>query len=210
MEELERIQATNSQAVTLVAQYQLEQTPRGRGSRPGRAPNVERHREVRGQFLLHDYFVERPVYDEVSFRTRYRMHKHVFQRIMEDLCNHDSFWRQKPDATGKMGLLPEQKMTGALRMLAYGAAADQCDEITRMGTSTALKCLKKFCRQIEFMYGEWFLRPPNSADLYRLLNRGQRRGFPGMIGSIDCMHWDGRTAPPAGLELTRVVREDQL
>ena len=95
---------------------------------------------------MHDYFVERPVYDEASFQTRYRMHKHVFQSIMEDLCNHDSFWRQKPDATGKMGLLPEQKMTGALRMLAYGAAADQCDEITRMGTSTALKCLKKFCR----------------------------------------------------------------
>ncbi|XP_024171845.1 uncharacterized protein LOC112177829 [Rosa chinensis] len=114
---------------------------------------------------------------------------------MEDLCNLDSFWGQKSDATGKIGLLPEQKMTGALRMLAYGAAADQCDEITRMGASTALKCLKKFCRQVEFLYSGWFLRPPNSADLYRLLNRGQRRGFPGMIGSIDCMHWEGKNCP---------------
>ena len=63
MEKLERIQATNSQAVALVAQYQLEQTPRGRGSRPGHAPNVERYREIRGEFLLQDYFIERPVYE---------------------------------------------------------------------------------------------------------------------------------------------------
>ncbi|XP_062028680.1 uncharacterized protein LOC133744621 [Rosa rugosa] len=86
-------------------------------------------------------------------------------------------------------------MTGALRMLAYGAAADQCDEITRMGASTALKCLKKFCRQVEFLYAGWFLRPQNPADLHRLLNRGQRRGFPGMIGSIVCMHWEWKNCP---------------
>ena len=94
-----------------------------------------------------------------------------------------------------MRLLLEQKMTGVLRMLAYGSAADQCDEIARMGVSTALKCLKKFCRQIEILYGKWFLRPPNSDDLYRLLNRGHRRGFPGMIGSIDCMHWEWKNCP---------------
>ncbi|XP_024195882.1 uncharacterized protein LOC112199049 [Rosa chinensis] len=187
MEELERIQATNSQAAAMVAQYQLQDAPRGRGSRPGRAPNVERYREVRGHFLLDDYFVKRPVYDEADFRRRYRMQKHVFQRIMEDLCNFDSFWGQKADATGKMGLLPEQKMTGALRMLASGAVADQCDEITRMGASTALECLKKFCRQVEFLYGGWFLRPPKPADLYRLLNRGQRRGFP--VASYDTRIW---------------------
>ena len=45
------------------------------------------------------------------------------------------FGGKKLDATGKMGLLPEQKMTCALRMLTYGAAADQCDEITWMRTS---------------------------------------------------------------------------
>ena len=66
-EELERIQATNAQAVAMAAQYQQSVTPRGRGSRPGRAENVERYRESRGQNPMEDYFVERPVYDEVSF-----------------------------------------------------------------------------------------------------------------------------------------------
>ncbi|XP_024178361.1 uncharacterized protein LOC112184335 [Rosa chinensis] len=152
MEEIERIQVANSQAAAMVALYQLSETPRECGSRPGRDPNVERDREVRGHFLLKDYFVERPVYGEADFRRRYRMQKHVFQCIMEDLCNFDSFWGQKEDAIGKMGFLPEQKMTSALRMLAYSATADQCDEITKMGASTALECLKKYCRQVKFLY----------------------------------------------------------
>lgn len=100
------------------------------------------------------------------------MQKHVFMHIMEDLCNHDDFWRQKPDAVGKMGLLLEQKMTGALRMLAYGAVADQCNEITRMRVSTTLKCLKQFFTQVKYLYSSWFLRAPNIANLQRLLNRG--------------------------------------
>ena len=80
------------------------------------------------------------------------MQKHVFQHIMEDLCNLDSFWRQKPVATGKIGLLSEHKMTVVLLMLAYDTAADQCNEITRMGVSTMLKCLKKFCGKVESFY----------------------------------------------------------
>lgn len=96
-----------------------------------------------------------------------------------------------------MGLLPEQKMTAALRMLVYGVAADQCDEITRMRVSTMLKCLKKFCGQVESLYSGWFLHAPNTADLHRLVNRGQCRSFSGMIESIDCMHWAWKNCPTA-------------
>ena len=78
----------------------------------------------RGQFLLEDYFIGRLMYGAAEFRGRYRMHKYVFMHIMADLCNHDNFLRQKPDGTGKLGLLPEQKMTAALRMLTYSAAVD--------------------------------------------------------------------------------------
>ncbi|CAM8937087.1 unnamed protein product [Rhodiola kirilowii] len=36
-----------------------------------RQPNRQRQRESRGQNLLEDYFVERPIFFEVDFRRRY-------------------------------------------------------------------------------------------------------------------------------------------
>ncbi|KAL9670751.1 hypothetical protein QQ045_008309 [Rhodiola kirilowii] len=105
----------------------------------------------------------------------------------------------------------EQKMTAAIWMLAYGSCADQCAEITRMGESTTLECLKKWCAQVVEHYKDRYLRSPNAADLSRLSQRAElrgfpadlsrlsqraeQRGFPGMIGSIDCMHWEWKNCP---------------
>ncbi|XP_074377769.1 uncharacterized protein LOC141719293 [Apium graveolens] len=86
-------------------------------------------------------------------------------------------------------------MTAALQMLAYGAAAGQCVEICRMGESTTLECMKKFYEQVEKLFGKEYLRAPISADLRRLLATGEQRGFPGMIGSIECMHWEWKNCP---------------
>ncbi|XP_074327860.1 uncharacterized protein LOC141665778 [Apium graveolens] len=52
-------------------------------------------------------------------------------------------------------------------MLAYGAAADQCAEICRMGESTILQCMKKFCQQVEGLFGKEYLRAPTPADISR-------------------------------------------
>ena len=38
-------------------------------------------------------------------------------------------------------------------MLAHGAGVDQCDEVINLRASTALKCLKKFCAQVKYLYG---------------------------------------------------------
>ncbi|XP_070675703.1 uncharacterized protein [Malus domestica] len=111
---------------------------------------------------------------------------------------------QKNDAFGVIGLIPEQKINAALRILAYAASADQVDEITRMGKSTILESLMRFCRAIESIYTAEYLRRPIEMDLQRLLKKGEMRGFHGMIGSIDLfndvlqgkapkvMHWVNR------------------
>ncbi|KAI5337786.1 hypothetical protein L3X38_017057 [Prunus dulcis] len=44
---------------------------------------------------------------------------------MRDICNYDTYFIQKHDAVGVLGLIPEQKLTAALRMLAYGASTEQ-------------------------------------------------------------------------------------
>ncbi|KAI5323731.1 hypothetical protein L3X38_032803 [Prunus dulcis] len=63
------------------------------------------------------------------------------------------------------------------------------DEITRMGKSTTLEALVRFCQAVETLYTRDYLRRPTPRDLQRLLQKAEAQGFPGMIGSIDCMHW---------------------
>jgi hypothetical protein len=85
---------------------------------------------------------------------------------------------------------PVQKVTVALRMLAYGVSADSFDENFQMGASTVLETVQKFTRPIVHIYGHRYLRTPNEHDIVQLLAKAEQRGFPGMIGSIDFMHWE--------------------
>ncbi|XP_021716883.1 uncharacterized protein LOC110684756 [Chenopodium quinoa] len=42
-----------------------------------------------------------------------------------------------------------------------------------------------------------YLRKPTDEDLRRILHQNELRGFPGMVGSIDCMHWEWKNCPTA-------------
>jgi len=82
-----------------------------------------------------------------------------------------------------------------LRMLTYGVPADATDEYVRIGESTALESLRRFVAAVVDLFEDEYLRHPNEADTARLLALGERRGFPGMLGSIDCMHWAWKNCP---------------
>ncbi|KAL9681427.1 hypothetical protein QQ045_013210 [Rhodiola kirilowii] len=125
------------------------------------------------------------------------MSSNLFNHIKIALCNHDTFWNQRRDATGLLGLLPGQKMTDAIRMLAYGLCTDQCAELTRMGESTTLKCMKKWCEQIIELHKNDYLRSLNVADLSKLLCKAEQRGFPGMKDNNDGMYWEWKICPTA-------------
>ncbi|CAL9029176.1 unnamed protein product [Prunus brigantina] len=128
---------------------------------------------------------------------RFRMQPHLFNKVMHDICNYDTYFVQKCDVAGVLGLLLEQKLTAVIRMLEYGASADQVDEIARMGKSTTLEALVRFCDTVETLYTRDYLCKPTPRDLQRLLQKAEARGFPGMIGSIDCMHWQWKNCPTA-------------
>ncbi|XP_062028764.1 uncharacterized protein LOC133744716 [Rosa rugosa] len=194
-EDHEEMCTTNAFVVAAVVEAEASSQTRRGGSRPGRASNEERFRKSRGKNMMEDYFVERPVFSEEEFQTRYRMNHNVFNRISNDLCRYDRYFVQKSDAAKKVRLLPQQKLTCSLRMFAYGAGADQCAEYCQMAKSTAIEALKRFTRGIVNLYSEKYLRAPTPADLRRLFTKAEIRGFPGMIGSIDCMHWQWKNCP---------------
>ncbi|XP_018465497.2 uncharacterized protein LOC108836897 [Raphanus sativus] len=156
---------------------------------------IEREREQGHNQLWNDYFSEHPTYPPEIFRRRFRMTKPLFLSIVDRLSNEVPYFQQRRNAHGRYGLSALQKCTAAIRMLAYGQAADTYDEYLRLGESTALLCLEKFNEGIIQLFGDEYLRKPTADDLQRLLDIGEVRGFPGMIGSIDCMHWEWKNCP---------------
>ena len=147
--------------------------------------------------LFKDYFHDTPTYTEQQFRRRFRMSKPLFLRIVDRLSNHMVYFQPTHDATGRASLSPLQKCTAAIRMLAYGCAADAVDEYVRIGASTARLCLEHFVEGVISCFGDEYLRRPTPLDIQRLLYVGELRGFPGMLGSIDCMHWGWKNCPVA-------------
>jgi hypothetical protein len=161
----------------------------GGGSRP-----LRRHTFIRRDFvqaterIFRDYFAERPLYPPNMFRRRFRMSRSLFLRIKSTLEATEPYFVQRKNAAGRLGLSSLQKMTAAIRMLAYGTTADVCDEYVSIGESTTIKCVKKFVKAVISNFSEEYLRSPTNNDIARLLALGESRGFLGMLGSIDCMH----------------------
>ena len=146
---------------------------------------------------MDDYFSPNPVYNETRFHRRFRMRRPLFLKIVEALSGWSDYFTVRLDALNRPGFSLVHKCTVAIRQLAYGGSADQLDEYLKMGESTGVECLKKFVQGVIEVYGEEYLRRPTVQDVERLLEIGERRGFPGMIGSIDCMHWHWEKCPYA-------------
>ena len=51
------------------------------GSRPGKASNKERERELQAELLHRQYFAADPLYDKTTFRRRYRVSSSVYKKI---------------------------------------------------------------------------------------------------------------------------------
>ncbi|XP_047331142.1 uncharacterized protein LOC124934667 [Impatiens glandulifera] len=123
-------------------------------------------------------------------------------RIHSRVEAHEPYFQQKRNSAGKLGLSSLQKITVALRILCYGVAVDFLDEYIRIGETTTIKSLRYFVQSIIDIFGPGMLpiivlRKPNSEDIARLLQIGKVRGFPRMLGSIDCMHWRWKNCPTA-------------
>jgi hypothetical protein len=65
----------------------------------------------------------------------------------------------------------------------------------RMRESTCLDSMYKFCLAVIKVFNSVYLRDPNMEDTLRLLSINEKSGFPKMLGSIDCMHWEWKNFP---------------
>ncbi|XP_050281426.1 uncharacterized protein LOC126722315 [Quercus robur] len=123
------------------------------------------------------------------------MSRSLFLRIQSKVEIYEPYFIHKRDNAQRLGLSSFQKITTALRMLAHGVTTDFMDEYVRIGEFTAIESLKKFVKAMVDIFSKEYLRSPNNEDIAKLLVNGERRGFPRMLGSIDCMHWKWKNCP---------------
>jgi hypothetical protein len=112
----------------------------------------------------------------------------LFKHIATEVTRYDRFFEQRRNAAGELGHSTYHKVTATLRMLAYGIPVDLIDDHLAMGESTSILCVKRSAVAIVNVFGSIYLRAPNVQDTVRVLEFNTNRGFPGMLGSIDCMH----------------------
>ncbi|XP_073525430.1 uncharacterized protein [Phyllobates terribilis] len=190
------VRSTIPRMMQLVQQQQVQQQQAPQRNSRKKRKVINRERVDRALLLERDYFGPAATYAD-KFRRRYRMRKPLFERVVVGVLNQDDYFVRKLDAVGRPGLSTLQKCTAAIRMLAYGCCADAVDEYCRMGESTALECLSRFCDAVFAEFGATYMRRANEDDVRRILAINGARGFPGMLGSIDCMHWTWKNCPTA-------------
>ena len=185
--------------ITLMLAVKEVMNPKKRkqpGSQVGRTC-VPRNRALGHEMLMRDYFAPVCTYPAHLFRRRYRMRRELFVRIVEACEANCHFFTRRRNAAGLMGFSAYQKISAAMRVIAYGIPADYTDEYLRIGEDTAILCVRKFAQTVIKVFGAQYLRAPNDEDTQRLLAMNEARGWPGMLGSIDCMHWRWRNCPTA-------------
>nr|XP_008385960.2 uncharacterized protein LOC103448477 [Malus domestica] len=138
--------------------------------------------------LMNNYFNPNSVYTEDDFRHRFWMRHHFFEHLFRDVQQVNPYFQQKRDRAGHSGFSPHQKVTIALRMMAYGSPVDSMDETHGMSESTCVDTLEQFCDTIVHVYKDEYLHEPNQEDMNWLIRKAEDRGFSGIIVSLDCMH----------------------
>ncbi|XP_071741341.1 uncharacterized protein [Rutidosis leptorrhynchoides] len=163
-----------------------------------------RDRAGRATLLWNDYFSDTPTFPEDKFRRRFRMSRRLFNRISAGILNYShepipsyfKYFYQRRDATGLLGFTIYQKITSAIRQLAYGVAPDIFDEYLHIGETTSYRCLENYCKSVIHLFSTEYLRKPNTHDVQRLITKHEQiHNFPGMLGSLDCIHWAWKNCP---------------
>nr|KAJ0186232.1 hypothetical protein LSAT_V11C900498710 [Lactuca sativa] len=150
------------------------------------------------ELLVRGYFSPDSLYDLSKFEECFYISRNLFLRITSDLERNYEFFQLRLDARGKRGFTTIQKCTAALRQLRYGITADASDEYLEMSERTGRDGTYLFYEYVIELYRDIYLRHPTKSDVEQLyVAHEAKHGFPGMLGSIDCIHWEWANCPNA-------------
>ncbi|XP_073367789.1 uncharacterized protein [Aegilops tauschii subsp. strangulata] len=145
--------------------------------------------------IMRDYFGPNPTYPKKYFHRCFRMHTSLFLTIAKPVERYDDWFKLQRNASGEITTSPLMKCIADVRVLAYGCSADAIDDYVRIGEDTISEAIRRFTKAVIAVFGPKYLRTPIEEDTQRLMTDSEARGWPGMLGSLDCMHWRWKNCP---------------
>jgi hypothetical protein len=107
------------------------------------------------------------------------MSREQFVVILNGVRDYDDYFKAKYDCTGKIGFSSYQKCSTDVWHLAYGVLGDLIDDYMRMSESRCHESMYWFYENVIAVFGDYYLREPNTDDTARLLSINESRGFLG-------------------------------
>jgi hypothetical protein len=124
----------------------------------------------------------------VLFRRRFRVPYPIFLKIV-DMARAMECFAERPDCTGRAAAPLELKVLGVLRVLGRGYCFDGIEELSSISAETNRIFFHKFCSVFSVRhYAEYCYPPTSEADILKTMKVYSKLGFPGAIGSTDCVH----------------------
>ena len=131
-----------------------------------------------------------------TFRLRFRLPYPLFLAIVEKLKASDEFKddEEKCDALGRKSISLELKVLGALRILARSASYYEIEELSHIGKETVRSFFHRFIAYFgsDEVFSSYVHPPISEAAIAVTEEMYRKKGLPGCIGSVDCVHieWD--------------------
>jgi hypothetical protein len=92
------------------------------------------------------------------------MRHSIFVKIIKDCKANSNYFKHRRNVVVTMGFSAFQKISTAMRVIAYGIPADYTDEYLRIGQDTTSELVRKFAKMVIRLYGDMYLRAPNKQD----------------------------------------------
>jgi L-lysine 2,3-aminomutase len=129
---------------------------RRRGSVTRRITVPRNHDDVH-EALMQDYFAEVSTYPPSIFRRMYRMRQELFVKIVQACEANCRYFTRRRNSAGTLGFSLYQKISAAMRVIAYGIPADYTYEYPCIGEDTTILSMRLFAKTIIRVFGLEYL-----------------------------------------------------
>jgi len=150
-----------------------------------------------GRFLRNGDFSSPSSKDSLLFRRRFRIPHSLFVQLLEETREWFPFYANTGLASrfGTVAVPIELKLLGVLRILGRAACFDEIKELSNMSEETIRSFFIAWMKKFREMKADIWIHYPTAQEpdaIRRITAAFAHLGFPGMIGSVDVVHfrWD--------------------